>query len=135
MKNSWLRISVFGMLLGLWLAGVGLIAQDASQQTTDTVYDLRNAGENGITSPKAIYHPDPEYTDKARKKKTRGTVLLSMIVTPQGNVREPQIIQSLDKELDKQALKAVSQWKFEPATKDGKSVAVRIRTEISFNVY
>jgi TonB family protein len=57
-----------------------------------------------------------------------------MIVTPQGDVREPKIPQSLDKELDQQALRAVSKWTFEPATKDGKPVAVRIHTEVSFRL-
>ena len=135
MRDTGLRLSVLGVLFGcLWLAAVGLIAQDGSQQA-ETVYDLRIAGENGITAPKAVYHPDPEYTDRARKRKIRGTVLLSMIVTPEGDVREPQITQSLDKELDQQALRAVSKWRFEPATKDGKPVAVRVHTEISFHLY
>ena len=135
MRSTWLRLSVPGVLFGcLWLVAVGSIAQDASQQT-EAIYDLRIAGENGIASPKAVYHPDPEYTDRARKRKIRGTVLLSMIVTPQGDVREPKITQSLDKELDQQALRAVSKWRFEPATKDGKPVAVRIHTEVSFRLY
>jgi hypothetical protein len=72
MPDTWLRLSVFGALFGsLWLVAVGLIAQGAPQQT-ETIYDLRNAGENGITSPQAVYHPEPEYTDRARKRKIRG---------------------------------------------------------------
>jgi len=109
-------------------------AQEDSQKTADPIYDLKNARENGITAPKAIYSPDPEYTDQARKRKVRGSVLLSLVVTAEGDVREPKVIRSLDQDLDKQAVAAVSKWKFTPATKDGQPVSVRIKVEASFNI-
>ena len=109
-------------------------AQEDSQKTADPIYDLKNARQNGITAPKAIYSPDPEYTDQARKRKVRGSVLLSLVVTPEGDVREPKVIRSLDRDLDKQAVAAVSKWKFTPATKDGQPVSVRIKVEASFNI-
>jgi len=109
-------------------------AQEDSQKTADPIYDLKNASENGITAPKAIYSPNPEYTDQARKRKVRGSVLLSLVVTPEGDVREPKVIRSLDRDLDKQAVAAVSKWKFTPATKDGQPVSVRIKVEASFNI-
>lgn len=97
-------------------------------------HEFGRVGENGITSPRPICHPTPEYTDKARKKKINGVVLLSLVVTPEGAVRDARITTSLDKDLDQQALKTVNTWKFQPATKDGKPVAVRIAVEISFRV-
>ena len=71
-------------------------------------------------TPKAIYMTDPEYSESARKKKINGTVTLAMIVTAEGKVRDLRVIKGLDKGLDKQALAAVSVWRFQPATKDGK---------------
>ena len=109
-------------------------AQEDSQKTADPIYDLKNARQNGITAPKAIYSPNPEYTDQARKRKVRGSVLLSLVVTAEGDVREPKVIRSLDRDLDKQAVAAVSKWKFTPATKDGQPVSVRIKVEASFNI-
>jgi len=109
-------------------------AQEDSQKTADPIYDLKNARQNGITAPKAIYSPNPEYTDQARKRKVRGSVLLSLVVTAEGDVREPKVIRSLDQDLDKQAVAAVSKWKFTPATKDGQPVSVRIKVEASFNI-
>jgi protein TonB len=38
----------------------------------------------------------------------------------------------LDKDVDQSALDAVKQWRFQPAKKDGKAVAVRITIEIQF---
>ena len=41
-------------------------------------------GTNGVSNPKVISSPNPEYTDRARRKKIRGIVLLSIVVTPEG---------------------------------------------------
>jgi TonB family protein len=79
--------------------------------------------------------PNPEYTDKARKRKLNGTVVVAMIVTPESTVRDPKVIKSLDKDLDKQALAAVRRWIFEPATKDGIPVAVHLKAEVDFRLY
>jgi len=117
------------------VGGIVSQAQDSAQKSEDVVYELHNAGDYGIKSPKAIYAPDPEYTDKARRKKINGTVVVSLIVTPEGTVRDPRIVTSLDKDLDQQALATLSKWKFEPATKDGKPVTVRISTEVSFRIH
>jgi protein TonB len=88
-----------------------------------------------MTHPKAIYQPNPEYADRPRRKKIQGNVMLSMIVNADGTVREPQVTQSLDKDLDKKALECVKKWKFEPATKDGQPVAMRVVVEVNFHLY
>ena len=108
------------------------VAQDLPDQ--DQICEVRKVGDCGVTAPKPLYHPNPEYTDKARKKKISGRVLLSIVVTRDGTVRDPKVTTSLDKDLDRQALKAVSTWKFQPATKDGKPVPVRIAVETDFRI-
>ena len=108
------------------------VAQDQPDQ--DQICEVRKVGDCGVTAPKPLYHPDPEYTDRARKKKISGMVLLSIVVTPEGTVRDAKVTTSLDKDLDRQALKAVSTWKFQPATKDGKPVPVRIAVETDFRI-
>ena len=37
--------------------------------------------------------------------------------------------------LDEKAIEAVRNWKFEPALKDGKPVAVQINVEVNFRLY
>jgi len=111
--------------------GSALCAQDEQEKDSETVYEVGN----GVTAPKSIYVLNPDYTDKARKKKIKGTVILAMIVTAEGTVRDVKVIKSLDPGLDKQSLAAVRTWKFEPATKDGKPVAVHLKTEVDFRLY
>src|SRR4029077_1893933 len=90
---------------------------------------------SGVTAPKGTYMPNPSYTDRARKKKLRGTVILAIIVTPEGNVGDAKVVRGFDPEMDQNALNTVRTWKFEPPTKDGKPVAVAINVEASFNLY
>jgi periplasmic protein TonB len=125
------RNAMLTSVVALLLSGVGLVQDQPDKDQPDPVYELGN----GVTAPKGVYTPNPEYAESARKKKVKGNVELAMIVTAEGKVRDLKVTKSLDKDLDKQALAAVSTWRFEPATKDGKSVAVHLRTDVSFRLY
>lgn len=131
MKLASLLIYLAGALSATCL----LLAQDNSQSASEPVCEIHKVGDCGVAvAPKPVYHPDPEYTDYARKKKINGSVVVSFIVTKEGKVRDPEIKQGLDKGLDQQALDAVSTWRFEPALKDGKPVEVRLNAEITFRL-
>jgi TonB family protein len=123
-----------GMVIAFLLGGSALLAQDPSQERQDIVYDLDHVRPD-VTAPRAVYTPNPEYTDRARRQKIRGSVVLSIVITDKGVVRGAKVVTGLDKDLDKQALKAVGAWRFESATKDGKPVAVRVKVEADFKLY
>jgi TonB family protein len=89
----------------------------------------------GVTAPKAIYDPEPEYSDEARRVKHEGTVLLSLIVDQQGRARNVRIVRSLGMGLDEKAIQAINKWKFAPGTKDGYPVAVQVNVEVNFRLY
>jgi TonB family protein len=89
----------------------------------------------GVSAPHVTYHPDPEYSDEARKVKYQGTVVVSLIVDASGTTRELQIHRPLGLGLDEKAIAAISTWKFEPAQKDGKPVPVAINVEVTFRLW
>ena len=89
----------------------------------------------GVSAPRSIFAPDPEYSEEARKAKYQGTCVLWLIVGPDGHPRDIKVTRSLGLGLDEKAIEAVKQWKFEPAMKDGKAVAVQINVEVSFRLY
>src|SRR6266404_788357 len=89
----------------------------------------------GVSAPKAIFAPDPEYSEEARKAKYQGTCAVSLIVGPDGKPRDIRVARSLGLGLDEKAIEAVNQWKFDPAQKDGKPVAVAINVEVQFRLY
>lgn len=89
----------------------------------------------GVSAPRAIYDPDPEYSEEARKAKFQGTVLLWVIIAPDGRPRDIRVQRSLGMGLDQRAIDAVSRWRFEPATKDGRPVAVQVNIEVNFRLF
>ena len=89
----------------------------------------------GVSAPKAIYSPDPEYSEEARKAKYQGTCVLWLIVGPDGRPRDIRVARTLGLGLDEKAIEAVKNWRFDPAMKDGKPVAVPINVEVSFRLY
>src|SRR5579884_2270116 len=84
----------------------------------------------GVSAPRASYSPDPEYSDEARRAQYQGICVLSLIVGPDGLPRDIRVARSLGMGLDEKAIEAVSQWRFQPALKDGKPVAVAINIEV-----
>jgi len=90
---------------------------------------------NGVSAPRVIYNPDPEYSDEARRVKYQGNVVLSLIVDPTGNVRQIRVARSLGMGLDEKAIDAVERWRFAPGMKDGRPVAVQVNVEVTFRLY
>ena len=89
----------------------------------------------GVSAPRGVYTPDPEYSEEARKAKYQGTCVLWLIVGPDGKPRDIRVARNLGMGLDEKAIEAVKNWRFEPAMKDGKPVAVQINVEVSFRLY
>ena len=89
----------------------------------------------GVSAPKPVYSPDPEYSEEARKAKFTGTCVLNLIVGADGKPRNISVARSLGLGLDEKAIEAVNQWRFEPAQKDGRAVAVQINVEVQFRLY
>ncbi len=90
---------------------------------------------HGIVGPVLIYAPDPQYTDKARRKKLSGELIVSLVVATDGSAHDVQVVKPLGMGLDENAIKAVRQYRFKPATYNGKPVAVKTSTEVEFGIY
>ncbi len=90
----------------------------------------------GVTLPTVVSSVKPEYTPEAMRARIEGTVIMMAVVRTDGTPSDIEITRSLDAEygLDKQAVTALSQWRFEPGRKDGKAVAVRVTVEMRFTL-
>lgn len=101
-------------------------------------YDAGNVfrpGVGGVTQPRPIYDPDPDYSEAARKAKYQGSVVLWLVVGVDGLPHNIRVQRSLGMGLDEKALVAVSTWRFQPATLSGQPVAVEINVQVSFRLY
>jgi protein TonB len=89
----------------------------------------------GVSAPRVIYAPDPEFSEEARKAKYQGTVVLWLVVGSDGHTQKIRVQRTLGMGLDEKAVEAIRTWRFEPARKDGVPVAVQINVEVNFRLY
>ncbi len=89
---------------------------------------------DGVTAPVLVKDVKPQYTSDAKDAKIQGTVVLECVVKTDGTVGEIKVTRALEPGLDEEAVKALRQWRFEPGTKDGKPVPVRITLEMTFTL-
>jgi TonB family protein len=105
-----------------------LLATCFAGQAHYTIYQV--GGD--VKAPRPISSavpPPPAGVDKQLK------VRLSFVVTPDGSVANIKLLKRSKPDFDDFAVSVVSKWKFEPATKDGKPVAVRLETEMQSHGY
>jgi TonB family protein len=89
---------------------------------------------NGVTDPVQIKDMRPLYTADALRAKIQGAAQLECVIEPDGTVSECRVTKSLDPVfgLDLEAIKAAKQFRFRPATLNGKPVRYRALFEITF---
>ena len=147
------RIASFalGLLMALPLAAAGQPpAQDPQDKPPNTrpnpdASGIYHVGQ-GVTPPRAVHTVDPRYSDKARRKKINGVCVVDLVVDPTGTPQKihirrsvadglPANLRSAALELDHNAMKAVSQYRFAPGIFQGKPVPVEIAVEVNFRLY
>jgi len=88
-----------------------------------------------VKGPVIIYEPEPEYTAEAKKAKFSGFVTVSIIVDKNGIPQNVHVTRGVGLGLDEKAVEAVKQYKFKPATENGKPVAVYLNVEVNFEIF
>ncbi len=87
-----------------------------------------------VKAPKVINKVEPKYTEEARAAKISGSVKLRVVVTKEGKADNIRVIESLDAGLDANAVDAIQQWDFQPATLKGQPVDVEANIEVNFKL-
>lgn len=90
---------------------------------------------NGVAAPKPTYVPDPDYSEVARARRFQGTTVVDVIVGPDGRVHNVRLTRPIGLGLDELSVAKIMTWKFEPAMRDGKPVAVEVSVEVQFRLY
>jgi len=116
---TWMRV----LLIGCCAVSI-LLAQTDDEAT----YDVGP----GVTAPRIVKQVNPRYPTN-RGVRAVGSVIIGLVVSSKGLPKDPHVIKGLDKDLDESAVDAVKEWRFAPAEKNGKPVAVRISVQIEFH--
>ena len=85
-----------------------------------------------VLPPKRVYGPKPPFTEEARQARVQGVVLLQAIIDKEGNVVSVRILKGLPMGLTESAVSTVKNWKYEPSTRNGEAVAVRMHLNVGF---
>jgi protein TonB len=86
-----------------------------------------------IKAPRKINAAKPVYPEIARQARVQGVVILEAIIDPQGNVTNVRVLRSIAL-LDRAAMEAVRQWKYEPTLLNGMPVPIIMTVTVAFDL-
>lgn len=102
-----------------------------SKGGADGVYSLKEVDN----IPKSLKSVRPVYPEYAKNMRIEGYVQVRFILDDKGRVTNSHVIKAVpDNMFENAALKAVNQWKFKPAKKDGKDVKVAMVVKLNFKL-
>jgi protein TonB len=87
-----------------------------------------------VRAPVLIQSLEPVYPEAARKAGLEGTVILEAIIAAFGEVQEIRVLKSVHPLLDEAAERAVRQWRYRPATLNGRAVPVYLTVTVTFRL-
>lgn len=89
----------------------------------------------GVSPPRQTYAPQPDYSELAKQARYEGVETVTLVVDEKGLPQHIQILVPAGLGLDEAAVDTVRTWRFDPATRDGKPIAVAIAVEVHFHLY
>jgi TonB family protein len=98
----------------------------------------RQRAENsvvGVSALKRTRFVEPDYPRIAREAGIEGWVDLEFVVRADGTVADPRVLNAQPTgTFDAAAVAAVSRWRFEPVTRDGRAIDQRARMRMRFSL-
>ena len=117
--------------LFIGVAGDSYAWQDEKPKEKDkTVY----TPGGDVKAPKVVHYVEPQFSSSSKEAFVEGVVKLKTTVTPDGLPSDIEVTKGLNAEENQSAVEAVKQWRFQPGTKGGEAVHVRVNIEIAFNL-
>lgn len=86
-----------------------------------------------LSGPAPVRKVDPKYPPTLINEHVEGEVVLYAVIRQDGSVDSIQLVRGIDEQLDKNAMNALSQWKFRPATRQGEPVELEAIVHIPFH--
>ena len=99
--------------------------------------DSSHAGtDKDFVGVKVLYRKPVAYPAKAKADKDTvdGVCVIGATINADGTVSNLHVVRGLREDYDQSALDAVKDWRFSPALKDGKPVAVQTKIQIDFSI-
>jgi len=87
-----------------------------------------------ISAPVPLRKVDPKYPPSLMSERVEGEVVLYAVIRRDGTVDSIQLVHGIDEQLDENAMQALSQWKFQPARRQGSLVELEAIVHIPFRL-
>ena len=95
---------------------------------------VRIGDAKGVTAPRKIKHVNPPYPPAALNDRVQGLVLIEALISTTGCVKSAEVIRRVHIALDIEALRSVSQWRFEPTLVGGTPLPVIMTVSVNFTL-
>lgn len=117
-------------LLTLGLTALWLLTSLFAMANSSTTADQKVDGDLGtsrlidsIVLAKPIERPHPKYPESEARGGNEGWVKLSFVIGTDGETKEVNIVDSSgSRNFEKEALRSVKKWRYEPAVADGENI-------------
>ena len=86
-----------------------------------------------IAEPLPLKKVDPKYPPTLMAEHVEGEVILYAVIRRDGSVDGIQVVRGIDRLLDANAVRALAQWKFKPAERNGEPVDLEAVVHIPFH--
>lgn len=100
------------------------LSEHRARAEDPAIWPASSEGAPEVTPPVKKYSSAPKYTEPARSARVTGLVILQAIIDPSGKPVCVHPLRGLPMGLTESAIENVSQWRFEPARLEGRSVSV-----------
>jgi len=90
-----------------------------------------------LVMPKLVHQVDPEYPKSARARGEVGDhiCIVAITVDTDGMPQNIHIATSGGTEFDQNAIAAVSQYRFKPATQSGRPIATDLKITVDYKIF
>jgi protein TonB len=109
---------------GSWILNFSEMRENSGGPGTDSLE---------VSAPGPIRKIDPKYPPTLINDHVEGEVVLYAVIRRDGSVDSIQLVRGIDEQLDANAMQALSQWKFRPATKQGVPIELEAIVHIPFH--
>lgn len=96
--------------------------------------DAPRIASSDISGPSPLRKTDPKYPPTLINERVEGEVVLYAVIRRDGSVDSIQLVHGIDEQLDANAMEALSQWKFRPASRQGSPVELEAIVHIPFHI-
>jgi TonB family protein len=87
-----------------------------------------------VIDARPIVQVAPAYSHELRASGVEGEVVVKFTISAKGDVLNPVVASTTNRELDGTTIRAVRQWKFAPAMKDGVAVSQSAVQTVAFRI-